>query len=296
MQKQESCQAIRVHEAGEINSCCRNGLYFYRGTNFFAEHSVGVEYIIRNKFHLATLIRFNHMKTLLVYLLTLVWLPASAAFGKEAAVYFDLASKSSTAKKKIEYYSKALELDPNLASAYAKRGMLYYFQGKYRKVIEDFENYTRLQPDNAEGYRMLGMGYLYAGSYDGAIATFNQALAVDPHLISALCYRAEAYRRSGESREALADSTEAIQLAKEPRILADAYITRAKVYRELGFQDKAFADIRAALLKDPRTYFYRYVSSYASLEEMRTAGLIGIIVLAFILIFKLRFKAPKKDE
>jgi hypothetical protein len=29
---------------------------------------------------------------------------------------------------------------------------------------------------------------------------------------------------------------------------------------------------------------------------MRTAGLIGIIVLAFVLIFKLRFKAPKKDE
>jgi hypothetical protein len=29
---------------------------------------------------------------------------------------------------------------------------------------------------------------------------------------------------------------------------------------------------------------------------MRGAGLIGIIVLAFVLVFKLRFKAPKKDE
>ena len=168
------------------------------------------------------------MKRLLICLLTLLWFPAPAVHARDAKVYFDLASKSSTAKKKIEYFSKALELDPNL--------------------------------------------------------------------ISALCYRAEAYRRSGQNEKAIGDSTEAIHLAREPRILADAYITRAKVYRELGLQDKAFADIRAALLKDPKTYFYRYVSSYASLEEMRGAGLIGIIVLAFVLIFKLRFKAPKKDE
>lgn len=236
------------------------------------------------------------MKKLLICLLILLWLPTSAVLAKNAKVYFDLASKSSTAKKKIEYFSRALELDPDLASAYAKRGMLYYFQGKYQKVIEDFENYTRLQPDNGEGYRMLGMGYLYMGSYDAAIATFGYALKIDPDLISALCYRAEAYRRSGQNEKAISDSTEAIQLAREPRVLADAYITRAKVYRELGLQEEAFADIRAALLKDPRTYFYRYVSSYASLEEMRGAGLIGIIVLAFVLVFKLRFKAPKKDE
>ncbi len=263
---------------------------------FFAEHYVWVEYIIGNQSWPAKIIRCNHMKRLFVCLLMTVWLPPSAAFAKEAAVYFDLASKSSSANKKIEYYSKALELDPNLTSAYAKRGLLYYFQGKYQKVIDDFENYTRLQPDDGEGYRMLGMGYLYSGTYDAAIATFSQALKIDPNLISALCYRGEAYRRSGQNEKAISDSTEAIQLAKDPRILADAYITRAKVYRELGLQDKAFADVRAALLKDPRTYFYRHISAYASLEEMRTAGMIGIIVLALVLIFGLKFKAPKKDE
>ena len=126
--------------------------------------------------------------------------------------------------------------------------------------------------------------------------SFCQSLKLDPNLTRALCYRAEAYGRSGQDERALSDSTEAIQLAKEPQVLADAYITRAKVYRKLGLQDKALAHIRAALLNDPRTYYYRYISAYANLEQMRTAGLIGIIVLAFVLIFKLRFKAPKKDE
>ena len=237
------------------------------------------------------------MKRLSIFLfLTLLWSAANLAHAEDAGEYFKLALKSSTANKKIKYLSKALELDPNLASAYQRRGMLYYFQEKYDHVIEDFENYTRLIPDDAEGYRMLGMGYLYNKSYDSAIATFTHALTVDPSLISALCYRAEAYRRSGKNEEALRDSTEVILLGKEARVVADAYVTRAKVFGKIGLKERAVADIKASLQIDPRTWFYRYVSGYASLEEIRGAGLIAILVLAFVLIFKLRMKVPNRED
>ena len=222
------------------------------------------------------------MKRLSIFsFLTLLWLAANLAHAEDAGEYFRLALKSSTANKKIKYLSKALELDPHLASAYQKRGMLYYFQEKYDHVIEDFENYTRLIPDDAEGYRMLGMGYLYNKAYDSAIATFTHALTVDPNLKSALCYRAEAYRRSGKNEEALRDSTEVIRFAKEARIVADAYITRAKVFGKINQKAQAVADIRASLQIDPRTWFYRYVSGYASLEEIRGAGLIAILARKF---------------
>jgi tetratricopeptide (TPR) repeat protein len=236
------------------------------------------------------------MKRLSICLLTLLWLTASHAHAEGAAEYFKLALKSSTANKRIEYFGKALELDPTLASAYEKRGMLYYYQEKYEHVIEDFEKYTRLVPNDAEGYRMLGMGYLYHGSFNSAIATFTHALNVDPNLMSALGYRAEAYRRMGEDAEALRDSTQVIRLGREARVVADAYITRAKIFAKIGQQEQAAADIRASLQIDPRTWFYRYVSGYASLEEMRTAGLIVILVLAFVLIFKLRMRAPNKKD
>ena len=236
------------------------------------------------------------MKRLSICLLTLLWVASSIAHAEHSGEYFELALKSSTANKRIEYFSRALELDPNLASAYEKRGMLYYYQEKYDHVVEDFENYTRLAPDDAEGYRMLGMGYLYSGSYNSAIATFTHALKVDPRLFSALCYRAEAYRRSGKDEEALRDSTRVIQLGKEARLVADAYITRAKVFEKIGQQQQAVADIKASLQIDPRTWFYRYVSGYASLEEIRGVGLIAILVLAFVLIFKLRIKGPNKED
>jgi tetratricopeptide (TPR) repeat protein len=236
------------------------------------------------------------MKKLLFCLVSFLSLAVLSAHAEDATEYFKQAMNSSTANKKIEYLSKALEVDPNFAAAYEKRGMLYYYQERYDKVIQDFENYTRLAPNDGEGFRMLAMGYLYHGTYDAAIATFTHALKVDPSLVSALSYRAEAYRRSGNGEEAVREATKAIQRGGDPRVVADAYITRAKVYREIGRQEQAVADIRAALQMDPRTWFYRYVSGYANLEEIRGAGLIAIIVLVAVLIFKFRLRAPNKEE
>jgi Tfp pilus assembly protein PilF len=143
---------------------------------------------------------------------------------------------------------------------------------------------------------MLAMGYLYYGTYDAAIATFTQALKLDPQLVSALSYRAEAYRRSGNGEEAVREATKVIQRGGDPRVVADAYITRAKVYREIGQQEQAVADVRAALQIDPRTWFYRYVSDYANLEDIRGAGLVAILVIVAVLIFKFRLRAPNKEE
>jgi tetratricopeptide (TPR) repeat protein len=236
------------------------------------------------------------MKRQLIFLMASLWLAGAPAHAEDAMEYFNLALKSSSASKKIEYFSKALELDPKLASAYEKRGVLYYFREKYDNAIQDFEKYTKLKPEAAEGYRMLGMSYLNKGTYDAAIATFTHALKIDPNLISALCYRAEAHRRSGNDKEAISDSTRVIQRGGSPRIVADAFYTRGKVYRKIGSQEQAVADIKAALQVDPRAWFYRYVSGYASLDDMRGAGLVVILVLVLILIFKFRLRAPEKEE
>ena len=60
------------------------------------------------------------------------------AFDINATQYFNLGLESSMIYKKIDYFSKALEMNPRLAPAYEKRGLHYYFQEKYDKVIEDF--------------------------------------------------------------------------------------------------------------------------------------------------------------
>jgi tetratricopeptide (TPR) repeat protein len=211
--------------------------------------------------------------------------------------YFNLGLEHSRTRKKINYFTKALKLDPGLADAHEKRGLLYYYQGEYDKVIQDYRDYIRFVPDDTEAYRMLGIGYLKSGRYEQAIHTFTRAIEMEPEMASAYASRAEAYRLMGKDGEAIRDATKAAQLANDPITKADAYKTRGKVYRKLGYVKLAMADSRAAMGIDPRIPRFwgrRYAFKYASPEELSRAGLLALIVIAFILIFKLRLKPPEK--
>ena len=240
-----------------------------------------------------------------IYMITLILLVAVAwpkhvqnvyALDGNALEYFDLGLKTSMAYKKTNYFTMALELNPRLAPAYAERGLNYYFQEKYDKVIDDFTHYIRLVPDKADAYRMLAMGYLKTGNNEKAILNFDRALNLQPEMKAVFSYRAEAYRLNGQLDEAIEDATRAIAMESNLNVLSDVYRTRAKVYLELDQEALANADLKRAEEIDPRYFFYRYISGYADLEDMRKAGLIGIIGMAFIFIFSLKLKPPKKDE
>ena len=237
------------------------------------------------------------MKKIAVYLFIFLWFTAPLAYGDNAKDYFNLGVKNSVTHKKIEYFTKALELNPDWAEAYEKRGLLYYYQGNYDKVISDYHTYLDLAPAKAEAYRMLGMGYMKSGKYDSAIYHFSQAIKIDPKLTSAYAYRAEAYRLSGDDKKSIRDATKAIKLRGDPRAKADAYKTRAKISRRLGNVELAVADSRAAMTIDPRIPRFwgrRYFFRYASPEELSKAGLFALIAIALILVFKLTIKPPKK--
>jgi hypothetical protein len=101
----------------------------------------------------------------------------------------------------------------------------------------------------------------------------------------------------GNDEEAIRDSTAAVGRRGDMRVRSEAYKTRARTYRKMGLMDLAYADTRSAWESDPRWSFWvRYWYKYASLEELSGAGLIGIIVLAFVLVFGLELKAPCKND
>jgi tetratricopeptide (TPR) repeat protein len=172
----------------------------------------------------------------------------------------------------------------------------YYFQEKYHEVIEDFTNYTRLVPNKADAYKMLGMAYLKINNYEKAIVNFDRALDLEPQIKGVLGYRAEAFRMMGRLDEAINDSSRALTMENDLRILSDIYRTRAKAYLEMDQEVLANADLKRAAQIDPRYFFYRYVSGYADLEDMQRAGLIGMIGMAFVFIFGLKLKPPRKDK
>ncbi len=236
------------------------------------------------------------MKRKVLIFFVALWLAAAPAFGMNAIAYFNLGLESSWAYKKIEYFTKALDLDPGLARAYAMRGILYYFQEKYGNVIDDYEHYTRLMPKDAGGHRMLGMGYLKSGLYKAAIHNFSRAIEIDPGLSDPYAYRAEAHRLLGDHPRAIADATRAISLPGHLRVTSSAYSTRSKSYRALGRIEDADADISKSVDLDPRYAILRYLTGNTDLKQIRGAGLMCLIGIAFVLIFRLRLKPPKKDK
>ena len=235
-------------------------------------------------------------RKIICYLIFLM-LSSLSVYGENATDYFNLGLKSTVTRTKIKYFSKALELAPNLTEAYEKRGLLYFFQGQFNNVIQDFQAYIRLAPPKAEAYRMLGMGYLKSGDYQSAIYNFTRAIEIDSKQASAYSKRAEAHCLSGNYDLTILDSTKAIELGGDPRNIADAYRTRAKAFRKTGRNELSAADIRSSWQIDPRyAYYFRALYGYASPEGMRKAGLIGIIGIAFLLIFRMKLKPPEKDD
>lgn len=94
-------------------------------------------------------------------------------------------------------YDKALELDESLIAAYNNRGTLYTRLGNFGLAINDFTLVISLDPENAIAYNNRGVVHAAEGNYDLAIADFQQAITLDenystPHASLAAVYSAMA--------------------------------------------------------------------------------------------------------
>ena len=258
-------------------------------------------------------------------------LMVTPSWGQDAIKYYNLGLKSSLASEKIEYFSKALELNPTLAEAYEKRGIHYFFKGQLEDAIQDYTRAIRLKPHNAANYQMRGVAYFKKAHGEGlmaeinrlalkytnlgvpesteilsmAIDDFSSAIELNPQLVSAYSYRAEAYRLRGRISEAMRDCTTAIELQGDSRTAARAYATRAKIYRKLGNRELSEADYRRSVVLDPYSPDYPplhvplmlgYSANTAGLKTVGRLGLIILLVLTCVVIFRLNLHAPKKRD
>jgi tetratricopeptide (TPR) repeat protein len=221
------------------------------------------------------------MKRISIVVLTYMLVTTSAAWAQDAMYFYNRGMESSLANKRIKYFTKALEVNPNLVEAYEKRAIHYYFQRRYAKAIQDYSKIVELKPQGAEAYLMRGSSYLKAGETELAISNLSRAIELDPRAASAYGYRAEAFRLKGMAEEAVFDSTKAIALRGDERTTARAYATRAKAHRRLGHDEQSDADFNKSVELDPRYVLIRYLTGTSSLEGVR--------------IFQISLRAPKKE-
>jgi len=246
------------------------------------------------------------MKKLLTSIVVLACYIAVPAWGYNAGHFFKLGMDSNLANTKINYFSKAIELNPVFSAAYEERGMLYYFQERYTKTIRDFLKVTQLSPHDANGYTMLGIAYFKENNYHSAVINLTRAIDLKPELAKPYGYRAEAYRLMGILDLAVQDATRAIEIGSNIRNIGKAYSTRAKAYKALGENERAEADLKKAVNLDPVYDIYKSFTTTefladsagrsGSVKGIGWMGAAGMIAIAFVLIFKLTLPPPGKDN
>lgn len=144
----------------------------------------------------------------------------------------------------LAQYTRALELKPDYAEAYVKRGLAYFGRGDTQRALADYDRALQIQDTLAFAYFSRGLIYMRQDSNAKAIDDLSRGLNIDSTYAQALIWRGDLYDAQGSPDLALADYSQAIRLQPNN---TGAYLARGVIYARKGLRDSAAADYNKAL-------------------------------------------------
>jgi tetratricopeptide (TPR) repeat protein len=175
------------------------------------------------------------------------------------------------AQRGIDYYSEAIEMDPNYSEYQNERGNLYLQLGRLDEAIADYHSAIASSPPYWEVWSNLGQVHKLKGQLAEAIAAYDRAIDIDPGQLLPWLGRAQALEAAGRPEAALADYSAALALdPKQPLALSN----RAEILYSQGRLDLALEDLGRAIELDranPGLYYNRSVALADSGDPERAA-------------------------
>ena len=104
-----------------------------------------------------------------------------------------------THAKKFEYdkaigrFTKAIEIDPHLSTAFYYRGLAYMRQGDNDTAIQEYDRAIELDPTSAQIHSERGIAYRQRGNPDLSIMDFTRAIELNPDYARAYYERGVAH-------------------------------------------------------------------------------------------------------
>jgi tetratricopeptide (TPR) repeat protein len=117
-------------------------------------------------------------------------------------------------------------------------------QGYHAVAIDLLSDLLAHNPDNATDYNNRGLVYFQCGQLDQAIADYNRALELNPNLASVYNNRANYYAAQGDLLKAIADYEMALDLNPGN---TRAWINQGITLRDLGLYHQALENFDIAL-------------------------------------------------
>jgi TolB-like protein/DNA-binding winged helix-turn-helix (wHTH) protein/Tfp pilus assembly protein PilF len=152
-------------------------------------------------------------------------------------------------------FRRAIDLNPNYASAHHWYGEFLSLVGRHEQAIAEAQRARELDPLSNIINTWVGSRYFFARQYDKAIEQSRNAVEMDPNFVPAHLVLGQAYEQKGMLQEAIAEFERAVSLSgRSPVYLASL----AHAYGLAGRRTQA-----VKLLQDLKKMAGRiFVSSY----------------------------------
>ncbi|MFC5220750.1 tetratricopeptide repeat protein [Streptomyces coerulescens] len=160
----------------------------------------------------------------------------------------DALARGGEQERAVKAYDRALDLDPELVSAYRGKVQARSALGDYRGALDDLRRVLELEPDNPYNVFLRGEHQRILGRYDEAIQDLDRGIRLDPNQEFAWASRGAARLSRGELDEALTDLNRALELKPD---YAWALARRARLWRARGDRAGQLADLDRALALQP---------------------------------------------
>jgi serine/threonine protein kinase/Tfp pilus assembly protein PilF len=146
-------------------------------------------------------------------------------------------------KRAIEYYEKAIDLDPAFRPAYEALSHVYQRQEDFDNTIWAITNYINLAPEEPAPYVRRGDVYLQVGNFESAIESYEKALERDPEYLSSrwkigyVCLFKREYEKAEQVFNMLAESDAPFWRSLGKRSLADILRIQGKMAEAIEMFD-----------------------------------------------------------
>ena len=164
----------------------------------------------------------------------------------------------------IQFYERALEIDPQYAYAYNNKGLSLSRLGRYEEAIAELDKALEIDPNALKAYYNKGLALSHLERYEEAIAEFDKALGIDANALNIYYNKGLALSHLERYEEAIAELDKALELEK----FIEIYIAKALFLYILKRNNEAQYIVKDVLIYEPNNPIALDLKEYLEKEDI----------------------------
>jgi len=145
----------------------------------------------------------------------------------------------------VQYFEKAIQINPSYTAPYNQLGYAYRFLGRYDDAEKTFKKYTELIPDDPNPYDSYAELLMKMGRFDDSIKAYQKALSIDPNFIASYIGIGNDFLYMGDTEKARTSFAKINDVARNTGERRASHLWIANSYVHDGKTDKAIEEIKA---------------------------------------------------